>query len=180
MTFINIIFIALFACALAGLIAYRIGLSTGARAQRLSNQTQHNAKARLIQSHESTIQNLTTRMAALLTRQTETAERATALANKQATHQAQLEAIMQDADARVAIYARRSNPFNHDDRITLQAAANQLDIAANTYSGLMLGDQVRFARQMQQRLLNLVERLDATLKASDQQTAAAPAEQAVA
>jgi hypothetical protein len=176
MTTINIIFTALAVCALAGLIAYRIGLSTGARAQRLKNQTLRNAQAKLIQSANSSIESLTARMAALLTRQTETAERATqcearanALATKQESHQAQLEAIMQDADDRVSTYARRANPFNHEDRITLQAAANQLDIAANTYSGLMLGDQVRFARQMQQRLLNLAERLDVALKAMDQQ-----------
>lgn len=92
-------------------------------------------------------------------------------------HLLQVESIMQDADTRVAIYSRRANPFNHEDRITLQAAANQLDTAANTYSGLMLGDQVRFARQMQQRLLNLAERLDVTLKAMDQEAIqqAAPA-----
>lgn len=85
-------------------------------------------------------------------------------------HQAkrERETILQDADRRIAIYARRANPFNHDDRITLQAAANQLDAAADVYSGLLAGDRVRFARQMQQRLLNLAERLAATLKASDQ------------
>lgn len=169
MSTINIIFAALFACAIAGLIAYRVGLSTGARAQRLKNQAQRTAEAKLIQRSERTIESLTTRLAALLTRQTETAERASALAKNQETHQAQLEAIMQDADTRVTIYARRANPFNHEDRITLQAAANQLDVAANTYSGLQASDQVRFARQMQQRLLNLVERLDAALKAMDQQ-----------
>lgn len=84
------------------------------------------------------------------------------------------ETIMQDADNRIAIYARRANPFNHDDRITLQAAANQLDAAADVYSGLLAGDRVRFARQMQQRLLNLAERLAATLKASDQATSEEP------
>lgn len=177
MSTINIIFAALFACALAGLIAYRVGLSTGARAQRLKNQTLRNAQAKLVQGCERTIESLTTRIAALLTRQTETEERATqcearatALATKQESHQAQLDAIMQDADNRVATYARRANPFNHDDRITLQAAANQLDAAANVYAGLMASDQARFARQMQQRLLNLVERLDAALKAMDKQT----------
>lgn len=177
MTSINIIFSALFSCALAGLIAYRIGMGTGARAQRLLNDATHNQQAKAIQSSSRTIESLTTRLAALLTRQTETAERATqcearatALATRQESHQAQLEAIMQDADNRVATYARRANPFNHDDRITLQAAANQLDAAAKVYAGLMASDQARFARQMQQRLLNLVERLDAALKAMDKQT----------
>ncbi|MBU0883274.1 MAG: hypothetical protein KKD30_02260 [Gammaproteobacteria bacterium] len=175
MTTINIIFTALAVCALAGLIAYRIGLSTGARAQRLKNQALRNAQAKLVQGCERTIESLTTRIAALLTRQTETEERAThcearadALAAKQENHQEQLEAIMHDADARIATYARRANPFNEQDRTTLQAAANQLDVAANTYAGLKLSDNVRFAREMQQRLLNLAERLDATLQASEQ------------
>lgn len=91
------------------------------------------------------------------------------LSKQHIAHLLQVESIMQDADTRVAIYSRRANPFNHEDRITLQAAANQLDVAANTYSGLQAGDQVRFARQMQQRLLNLSERLDVALKAMDQQ-----------
>jgi chlorite dismutase len=175
MTTINIIFIALFVCALAALIAYRVGLSTGARAQWLKNQTLRNAQAKLVQGCERTIESLTTRLAALLTRLTETEERAThclaradALAAKQESHQAQLEAIMQDADARVATYARRANPFTEQDRTILQFAANQLDVAANTYAGLKLSDNVRFARQMQQRLLDLAERLDATLQASEQ------------
>lgn len=175
MSIINIIFIALAVCALAGLIAYRIGLSTGARAQRLKNQALRNAQAKLVQGCERTIESLTTRIAALLTRQTETEERATqcearaeALATKQESHQAQLEAIMQDADARIASYARRANPFNEQDRTTLQAAANQLDAAANTYRKMQVDDHARFAREMQQRLLNLAERLDATLQASEQ------------
>ena len=89
-------------------------------------------------------------------------------ANQCTAHMLERDAIMQDADNRIAAYARRANPFNEQDRITLQAAANQLDVAANTYSGLQAGDQVRFARQMQQRLLALAERLDAALKASEQ------------
>lgn len=91
------------------------------------------------------------------------------LGKQHIAHLLQVESIMQDADTRVAIYSRSANPFNHEDRITLQAAANQLDVAANTYSGLQAGDQVRFARQMQQLLLNLAERLDVALKAMDQQ-----------
>ena len=99
--------------------------------------------------------------------QEEAASLALAVANQHTAHRLERDAIIQDADARIAIYARSANPFNEQDRITLQAAANQLDVAANTYSGLQAGDQVRFARQMQQRLLALVGRLDATLQASD-------------
>lgn len=79
-------------------------------------------------------------------------------------HQAELDEVIQDADKRIATYARRANPFTEEDRITLQALANQLDTAGNTYAGLGAIDQVRFARQMQQRALNLAERLHITLK----------------
>ncbi|WP_296125105.1 hypothetical protein [Pseudomonas sp. Ga0074129] len=185
MTLINFIFVALLSAAFAALLAYRVGLGTGARAQRLNNQALHNQQAKALQNALRSIESLTARLAALLTRQTETAERAdhceahvNELLAKQQHHQAQLEAIMQDADARIKTYARRANPFNHDDRITLQAAANQLQVAANTYTALHLPDEARFATQMQQRVLNLAERLQTTLaaqEANEQQAAKAAA-----
>ncbi len=82
-------------------------------------------------------------------------------------HQRALDTVMQDADARIATYARRANPFTAADRITLQATASQLDLAAETYTGLLASDQARFARQMQQRVLELAERLHTTLAAAD-------------
>lgn len=185
MTLTNFVFIALLSAAFAALLAYRVGLGTGARAQRLNNQALHNQQAKALQNAIRSTESLTARLAALLTRQTETAERATRceaqaseLAAKQQHHQAQLEAIMQDADARVATYARRANPFNHDDRITLQAAANQLAEAADTYRKLQLDDNRRFATQMQQRVLSMAERLQTTLaaqEATEQQAAKAAA-----
>jgi len=185
MTLTNFVFIALLSAAFAALLAYRVGLGTGARAQRLNNQALFNQQGKELQNAKRSIESLTARLAALLTRQTEKAERATRceaqaceLAAKQQHHQAQLEAIMQDADARVATYARRANPFNHDDRITLQAAANQLAEAADTYRKLQLDDNRRFATQMQQRALNMAERLQTTLaaqEANEQQAAKAAA-----
>lgn len=174
MTTINLLFAALFACAITTLIAYRLGLGTGARAQRLRDQVTENMQARALRDANKTIEYQHTRLTERLADQNLQIARINALAAKQEHHQAQLEAIMQDADNRIAIYARRANPFTHDDRITLQAAANQLDAAANVYSGLQAGDQVRFARQMQQRLLNLAERLLATLKAAEQPAAEEP------
>lgn len=178
---INIIFIALLACALASLIAYRVGLGTGAQAQHRRDQVTSNLQARHLREANNAIERMKTQATALhasqnlhLDRAASLQKQADNLATKQQHHQAQLEAIMQDADTRIAIYARRANPFTHDDRITLQAAANQLDAAANVYAGLQAGDQVRFARQMQQRLLNLAERLLATLKASEQPTTEEP------
>lgn len=84
-------------------------------------------------------------------------------------HQNALEAIALDCDQRITLFARRANPFTHEDRITLQAAANQLHVAANTYTGLHAPDEARFARQMQQRLLNLAEQLRIALEHGQQQ-----------
>lgn len=84
-------------------------------------------------------------------------------------HQHALEAITLDYEKRLALFARRANPFTHEDRITLQAAANQLHVAANTYTGLHAPDEARFARQMQQRLLNLAEQLRIALEHGEQQ-----------
>lgn len=80
-----------------------------------------------------------------------------------------LEAITLDYEKRLALFARRANPFTHEDRITLQAAANQLHVAANTYTGLHAPDEARFALQMQQRLLNLAEQLRIALEHGEQQ-----------
>lgn len=84
-------------------------------------------------------------------------------------HKLALEAITHDYEQRLALFARRANPFTHEDRITLQAAANQLHVAANTYTGLHAPDEARFARQMQQRLLNLAEQLRIALEHGQQQ-----------
>lgn len=81
-------------------------------------------------------------------------------------HQLALDTVMQDADTRIAIYARRANPFTAEDRITLQATASQLNMAAEIYAGLQADDQHRFALQMKQRVLELAERLHTTLAAA--------------
>ena len=183
MTIINIVFIALFVCAAVGLMAYRQGLGTGARVQRRRHSASHNAQAARISNGLRTIESLSKRLITAHLRETQLDSQLVAMTKKQETHQAQLEAIMQDADTRIAIYASRANPFNQQDRITLQAAANQLAAAANTYAGLQANAQLRFAHQMQQRLLNLVERLDITLNASAQQAlqqGEQPADKAVA
>lgn len=130
MTIINIVFIALFVCAAVGLMAYRQGLGTGARVQRRRNSASHNAQAARISNGLRTIESLSKRLTAAHLRETQLDSQLVAMTKKQETHQAQLEAIMQDADTRIAIYARRANPFNQQDRITLQAAANHLDVAA--------------------------------------------------
>ena len=84
-------------------------------------------------------------------------------------HKLALEAITHDYEQRLALFARRSNPFGARDCITLQAAANQLHVAANTYTALHAQDEARFARQMQQQLLNLAEQLRIALEHGEQQ-----------
>lgn len=79
-------------------------------------------------------------------------------------HQQAVEAIMQDCDERIAIYARRANPFTEEDHATLVAIANKLELAANTFAGLNAGDHTRFSRQLQQRAQDMAEQLQAALQ----------------
>lgn len=74
-------------------------------------------------------------------------------------HQQRIEAVMQDCDNRIAIYARRANPFTEADHESLVAIANKLELAANTFAGLNAGDEARLARQLQQHTLNMANRL---------------------
>lgn len=79
-------------------------------------------------------------------------------------HQQRIEAVMQDCDERIAIYARRANPFTHADVITLQAIASQLELAAATFTGLQAGDHARLAKQLRQHALNMAEQILAALQ----------------
>lgn len=81
-------------------------------------------------------------------------------------YQLRTEAIMQDCDERIAVYARRANPFHGGDLSTLQSTAHQLDLAASTFAGLNAGDQARLTRQLQQDVLNLSQRLFTALAAA--------------
>lgn len=83
-------------------------------------------------------------------------------------HKHALEAIMLDCDQRIALFARRANPFTCANLQTLAAAAKQLELAAATYRGLQATDKARFAAQMQQHILNLAEQLRAALEHGEQ------------
>lgn len=82
-------------------------------------------------------------------------------------HQQRIEAVMQDCDDRIAIFARRANPFTQADLNNLQAIAKQLELAASTFAGLNAGDHAHRTRQLQQHTLNMAERLRVTLNAAE-------------
>ena len=84
-------------------------------------------------------------------------------------HQHALEAIMLDCDQRIALFARRANPFTSANLQTLAAAAKQLELAAATYRGLQATDKARFAAQMQQLILSMAEQLRVALEHGEQQ-----------
>lgn len=81
--------------------------------------------------------------------------------NLEAGHRLHREAIMQDCDARIAIYAARS--LTAEDVTTLRIVQKQLLVAVQTYLNLQLADQARFANTATQRLELLIDRIAAAL-----------------
>ncbi|MDH1055276.1 hypothetical protein [Aquipseudomonas alcaligenes] len=79
------------------------------------------------------------------------------LATNRAEQSQQVDAIMQDCDARIAIYAARA--LSAEDITTLQVANKQLALAAETYNNFKLHDQTRFAATVHGRLEQLITRL---------------------
>lgn len=82
-------------------------------------------------------------------------------------HGHQLEAIMQDCDERIAIYARRSNPFGVADRLALADINTTLKLAANTFAGLQANDAAVRARDLVSLVQDMDRRLVATLPATE-------------
>lgn len=52
-------------------------------------------------------------------------------------------------------------PLSDEDQTTLQAIAAKLELAADTFAGIGVGDHARFARQLAQHALNMAQRLHA-------------------
>lgn len=50
-------------------------------------------------------------------------------------------------------------PFTDADQAVLQAVANKLDLAADTFAGLNSPDHARFSRQLQAQVLDMLDRL---------------------
>lgn len=82
-------------------------------------------------------------------------------------HGHQLEAIMQDCDERIAIYARRASPFGVADRLALADINAMLKLAANIFSGLQANDSAVRARDLMALVQDMDRRLVATLPASE-------------
>lgn len=95
-------------------------------------------------------------------------------ANQRAAHQLERDAIIQDADARIAIYASRA--LTAGDIHTLRIANKQLLAAAKTYSEFPLAnlaDQARFALKVAGQIEQLAQRLEGINSQAAAQEAAA-------
>lgn len=82
-------------------------------------------------------------------------------------HGHQLEAIMQDCDERIAIYARRASPFGVADRLGLADINAMLKLAANTFSGLQANDSAVRARDLMALVQDMDRRLVAALPTAE-------------
>lgn len=85
-------------------------------------------------------------------------------------HQQALESVMQDADARIAIFAART--LTADDLLTLGIVHKQLLLAVQTYTNLQLVEQARFALTAAQRLEQLNKRIAGAFEATLPEAAA--------
>lgn len=92
-------------------------------------------------------------------------------------HQTSLEAMMQDCDDRIAVYARRASVVTHQDIQSLILIAKQLEQAGSTYSHQGAVEGARLAHQAQLEALNLAERIRAALDQQPQPPAKAEQEQ---
>jgi DNA replication protein DnaC len=81
--------------------------------------------------------------------------------NQRSAHMLERDAIIQDADARIAIYAARS--LTSADIHNLRIANKQLLLAAQTYTNLKLADQARFANIVAQGVGQMADRITASL-----------------
>ena len=82
-------------------------------------------------------------------------------------HQRERDTIIQDADARIAIYARRANPFTENDQAQLLAIAGKLALAADTFAGLTVGDHAQAAKRLSAHAEQMARRLYEALLAAE-------------
>lgn len=82
-------------------------------------------------------------------------------------HQQRTEAVMQDCDERIAIYARRANPFTERDQTQLLAIAGKLALAADTFAGLTVGDHAQAAKRLSAHADQMARRLSEALLAAE-------------
>ena len=93
--------------------------------------------------------------------QEEAAHLARTVVNQRTAHQLERDAIIQDADARIAIYAARA--LTSDDILTLRIVNKQLLAAAQTYINFKMADQARFANSAAHRFGLVIDRIATTL-----------------
>jgi hypothetical protein len=155
-----LIFGLLAACALIGFIAYRLGMATTAKALRpyvkslethASTYSQHWTDSQL---HNRTLESKAETLSATVDD----------LLAKQEHHQAQLEAIMIDADNRIAAYAKRANPFNESHLAQLLCAVDQLDLAGRTYKAMGSDHGYQKAETSKAEIIAMVGLLDSKLQ----------------
>jgi len=79
--------------------------------------------------------------------------------NQRTAHKLERDAIIQDADARIAIYAARALTAN--DIHTMRIVNKQLLLAVRTYTNLKLLDQARFANTAAQNVGQVIDRIAA-------------------
>lgn len=146
---IDIIAAATILSALLALLTYRLGLA----AARSIKRAELFAAQDTINTLRETIQGLHTSLSIERDDAHQSNTQLAALMKKQEHHQAQLEALMQDADERIAIYAQRA--LTEDDAAQLQAMARKLELAANTFAGINAHDHAQAARQFAVRAFNM-------------------------
>ena len=95
--------------------------------------------------------------------QEEIAHLSRTVVNQRTAHQLDRDAIIQDADARIAIFAARA--LTGFDIQNLRIAKKQLILAAQTYTNLRLPDQARFATTTAQTVGQMADRSAVTLSA---------------
>lgn len=95
--------------------------------------------------------------------QEEIAHLSRTVVNQRTAHQLERDAIIQDADARIAIYAARA--LTSVDIQNLRIAKKQLLLAAQAYTNLRLPDQARFATTTAQTVGQMADRSAVTLSA---------------
>lgn len=93
--------------------------------------------------------------------QEEAAHLSRSVINHRTAHQLDRDAIIQDADARIAIYAARA--LTADDIHTLRVVNKQLLLAVQTYTNLKMLDQARFASTASHRFGQVIDRIAPTL-----------------
>ena len=77
------------------------------------------------------------------------------------------ELIMQDADTRIAIYSRRSNPLTRDDAKWLRKVSGQLQLLANMHHNLGAETAENWAHAAVAKANNLAALVDDALDAAD-------------